>query len=162
MYSSTGDERLKAKAVLIVGELAKIQAAMPSRGFHAGYLSAFPEEFFDRVDARQKVWAPYYTLHKIMAGLLDVYEHCGDRQALDVLTRLTDWVGLRVDRLTDEQQQGSLTNEFGGMNEVLTNLYAVSGNPEHLRIARKFDHKRLFDPLARGEDPLNGLHANTQ
>jgi DUF1680 family protein len=162
MYSSTGDERLKSKAVIIVGELAKIQQAMPSRGFHTGYLSAFPEEFFDRVDARQKVWAPYYTLHKIMAGLLDVYEHCGDREALDVLTKLADWVKFRVDRLTDDQQQGALTNEFGGMNEVLTNLYAATGNTEYLRIARKFDQKRLFDPLARGEDPLNGLHANTQ
>jgi hypothetical protein len=72
MYSSTGDEKLKARANGIVAELAKIQQTMPSRGFHTGYLSAFPEEFFDRVDAAQKVWAPYYTLHKIMAGLLSI------------------------------------------------------------------------------------------
>src|ERR1051325_4577742 len=72
MYASTGDERFKAKAEVMVAELAKVQQAMPARGFHAGYLPAFPEEFFDRVDARQRVWAPYYTLHKIMAGLLDV------------------------------------------------------------------------------------------
>ncbi|HTY62509.1 MAG TPA: beta-L-arabinofuranosidase domain-containing protein [Acidobacteriota bacterium] len=162
MFSSTGDERFKARADGIVAELAKIQEAMPSRGFHAGYLSAFPEEFFDRVDAAQKVWAPYYTLHKIMAGLLDVSQYCNNRQALDVLVKLADWVRFRVDRLSEDQQQKALDTEFGGMMEVLENLYGVTGNPQYLRAARKFDHRRVFDPLARGEDPLNGLHANTQ
>lgn len=162
MYSSTADQRLKARAEGIVAELAKIQQAMPSRGFHDGYLAAFPEEFFDRVDAAQQVWAPYYTLHKIMAGLLDVYQNCGNRQALDVLTKLADWVRFRVDRLSDEQQQRALDTEFGGMMEVLENLYGITGNSEYLRVARKFDHRKVFDPLARGEDPLNGLHANTQ
>src|SRR5437764_6634050 len=84
MYSSTGDERFKTKADAIVSELAKIQQAKPSRGFHPGYLSAFPEEFFDRVDARRRVWAPYYTIHKIMAGLLDMYLLYGNREAPDV------------------------------------------------------------------------------
>jgi len=162
MYASTGDEKLKARADAIVAELARIQQAMPSQGYHAGYLSAFPEEFFDRVDARQKVWAPYYTLHKIMAGLLDVHQLCGNDRALQVLTRLADWVKFRVDRLSDAQQQLALDTEFGGMMEVLENLCGVTGNPEYLRVARKFDHKKVFDPLARGEDPLNGLHANTQ
>lgn len=162
MYATTGDERLKVKAEAAVTELAKVQQAMPARGFHPGYLSAFPEEFFDRVDARQRVWAPYYTLHKIMAGLLDVYLLCDERRALDVLVKLANWVTFRVDRLSDEQQQRALETEFGGMNEVLANLYAVTGDPEHLRVARKFDHRELFDPLSRGEDPLDGLHANTQ
>jgi DUF1680 family protein len=162
MYASTGDERFKARAVGMVAELAKIQDAMPARGFHSGYLSAFPEEFFDRVDARKQVWAPYYTIHKIMAGLLDVYLMCRDRQALDVVQKMADWVKFRVDRLTEAQQQRALGTEFGGMNEVLANLYAVTGNAEYLRVAHKFDHKALFDPLAHGEDSLDGLHANTQ
>lgn len=162
MYASTGDERFKAKGDALVAELAKAQQAMPSRGFNAGYLSAFPEELFDRVEKRERVWAPYYTLHKILAGLLDMYQLAGNQQALDALLKLADWVRFRVDRLTDEQQQAALQTEFGGMNETLANLYAVTGNPEHLRIARKFDHRRVFDPLARGEDALNGLHANTQ
>jgi uncharacterized protein len=163
MYSSTGDARFKARAEQIVAELAKVQQAMPSRGFNPGYLSAYPEEFFDRVDKQQqRVWAPYYTLHKIMAGLLDVYLHCDDKQALDLVVKMADWVKFRVDRLSDEQQQRALNTEFGGMEEVLANLYAVTGNQEYLRVSRKFDHKRIFDPLARGEDPLDGVHANTQ
>jgi hypothetical protein len=162
MYASSGDAYLKLKTDSIVATLAQVQQAMPSRGFHAGYLSAFPEELFDRVDAAQRVWAPYYTLHKIMAGLLDAYRLCGNRQALDILVRLADWVEFRVDRLSEEQQQRALDTEFGGMMEVLEDLYGVTGDTRYLRTARKFDHRRVFDPLARGVDPLNGLHANTQ
>src|SRR5262245_8277105 len=162
MYESSGDGRFKAKAGEVVAELAKIQQALAARGSNAGYLSAFPEEFFDLVDKRERVWAPYYTIHKLMAGLLDMYLLCDNKQALDVLLKKAAWVKFRVDRLSEERQQAALQTEFGGMEEVLTNLYAVTGDQEHLRVARKFDHKRIFDPLARGEDPLDGLHANTQ
>ena len=162
MYASTGDPALKARTEHIVAELAKCQAAMPAQGYHAGYLSAFPESFFDRVDAQQPVWAPWYTMHKIMAGLFDTYLHTGNPQALEVLNRLAGWVKFRVDRLTPEQMQGSLKNEHGGMNEVLANLYGITGNPDHLRLAQAFNHHAVLDPLARGEDRLDGLHANTQ
>jgi DUF1680 family protein len=161
MWAATGDTRFKSRADRMVAELATIQGALAKR-FHPGYLSAFPEEFFDRVEARQKVWAPYYTIHKIMAGLLDVHQLCENRQALDVVTKLAGWVAFRVDRLTDDQMQAALGTEFGGMNEALANLYGATGNAEHLRIARKFEHKAIFDPLLRHDDPLNGLHANTQ
>ena len=165
MYASTGDARFKNKADAMVAELAKVQQAMPAKGFHQGYLSAYPEEFFDRVDKRMQVWAPYYTLHKIMAGLLDMYLYCDNRQALDVVTRMADWVKFRVDRLTDEQQQAALETEHGGMNEVLANIYSATGNPEYLRIAYKFNHKALFDQWAAGVDNLDTprrLHGNTQ
>jgi uncharacterized protein len=162
MHASTGDARFKTKADTVVAELARIQQTLAAKGFNTGYLSAFPEEFFDRVEKRQRVWAPYYTIHKIMAGLLDVYLYSGNRQALDTLARQADWVKFRVDRLTDEQQQAALQTEFGGMMELLENLYAVTGNAAYQRLARKFDHRRVLDPLARGEDQLNGLHANTQ
>ncbi len=162
MYASTGDERFKARADLMVAELGKVQAAMPGRGYHAGYLSAFPEEFFDRVETRKPVWAPYYTLHKILAGLLDASQLCGNADALAIAVRLAKWVEFRMDRLTHEQQQALLQTEFGGMNEVLANLYAVTGSPDLLRLARTFDHEVVFGPLAEGRDALDGLHANTQ
>ena len=165
MYASTGDARFKDKAGYIVAELAKVQQAMPSKGFHPGFLSAYPEEFFDRVDKVARVWAPYYTLHKIMAGLLDMYLYCDSQQALDVVSRMADWVKFRVDRLSDEQQQAALMIEHGGMNEVLANLYSVTGNPEYLRVAYKFNHKAYFDQWAAGVDNLDTpqrLHGNTQ
>ena len=161
MYAATGDGRFKTRADAVVAELARIQGAAATR-YHAGYLSAFPEEFFDRLEKRQRVWAPYYTIHKIMAGLLDVHRLCGNGQALEVLQKQADWVKLRMDGLTDEQRQAALETEFGGMNDVLANLYGVTGKAEHLRLARLFDHRAVFDPLARGEDRLDGLHANTQ
>ena len=162
MYEATGDERLKARALGLVSELRKVQQALPSRGMHPGYLSAFPEELFDRVEARKGVWAPYYTLHKIMAGLLDVYRVTGDPEALEAVTEMAAWVGLRAKDLDDARWQAMLETEFGGMQDVLTELYVTTGNPEFLRLARLFDHRAVFDPLARGEDPLDGLHANTQ
>ena len=97
-----------------------------------------------------------------MAGLLDVYVHCGTQQALDVLQRQADWVKRRVDALSFEQQQAMLETEFGGMNEVFANLYAITGNAEYLRLAQTFDHRAVFDPLASRRDTLDGLHANTQ
>jgi DUF1680 family protein len=87
---------------------------------------------------------------------------CGNQQALDVLLKQAGWVKARMDRLTREQQQAMLMTEHGGMNEVLANLHAVTGDPEHLRLARAFDHDFLFEPLARRQDTLDGLHANTQ
>ncbi len=166
MYASTGDARFKQRGDLLVAELAKVQAAESTK-FHPGYLSAFPEEFFDRLDARTQVWAPWYTIHKIMAGLLDMYQQAHNEQALDVLKKQAGWVRFRVDRLTDAQQQADLRTEFGGMGEVLANLYGVTGDAEWLRVAKKFDDKMMFDPLAEGNDPLvdangRGVHGNTQ
>ena len=162
MYASSDDEQLKNRVDYIVAELAKCQAALPAQGYNPGYLSAYPEEFFDRVDRRESVWAPYYTLHKILAGLLDAYHHCSNQQALDVLEKLADWLQFRIERLTSEEMQIALLNEFGGMNEVLANLYAVTSKPEHLKLSRAFNDAVVLDPLARQEDLLDRMHANTQ
>lgn len=162
MYASTGDARFKQRADYIVVELAKCQDNSPAAGFREGYLSAFPESFMDRVENSQPVWAPWYTLHKIMAGLLDSYGLCGNPQALAVLEKMAGWVKFRLDRLPPEQVQKMLNNEHGGMNEVFANLYAATGNTNHLQLSVAFNHARIIDPLARGEDKLNGLHANTQ
>jgi hypothetical protein len=162
MYASTGNTPLKQRVGYIVAELAKCQSNAPAAGFHAGYLSAFPESFIDRVETRRNVWAPWYTLHKIMAGLLDANQLCGIAQALDVLTKMADWVKFRVDRLSREQMQRSLDTEHGGMNEVFANLYGVTGDKNYLQLSAAFDHERVLDPLSLGEDRLNGLHANTQ
>ena len=156
MTAATGDDALRSKANAIVGELAKCQRAM-----HTGYLSAFPVEFFDRLKEGRKVWAPWYTLHKIMAGLLEMHQLAGNAQALEILDSMAGWAARWASAVTDEQMARIQTVEFGGMNEVLYNLYAVSGRKAHLELAHRFDHKALFDPLAEGRDELKGLHANT-
>ncbi|MGW0521800.1 beta-L-arabinofuranosidase domain-containing protein [Crossiella sp. NPDC003009] len=161
-YASTGDAAFKAKGEYLVAQLAICQDRARTAGYHTGYLSAFPESFIDRVEARQQVWAPYYTLHKIMAGLLDMHVLAGNAQALTVLTRMAAWVGWRNGRLSHPQRQAMLRTEFGGMNEVLANLYQLTGTQAHLTSAQYFDHAEIFDPLAANRDALDGYHANTQ
>jgi uncharacterized protein len=157
MYSATGDERLKAKGEEVVSALAKCQQALGT----TGYLSAYPEELIDRVENGKRVWAPYYTLHKIMAGLFDMYAICGDKQALDVAVKMAGWVKMRTDRLDEKRMQDMLRVEFGGMAEVLSNLYAVTGDPDHVALARRFEKRSFLDPLIDHRDQLKGLHANT-
>ncbi len=157
MYASTGDEVLKAKADRVVAGLAECQAKMGS-----GYLSAFPEEFIDRVEVGKRVWAPWYTIHKIYAGLVDMAVLCGNRQALEVVTKACDWVKSRCDKLSDEQMEKMLGNEHGGMNDVLAEVYALTGEEKYLKLAQRFNHHAVLDPLSRREDCLTGLHANTQ
>ncbi len=166
MYASTGDPQLKARIDYLVAELAKCQAASPAAGFNTGYLSAFPESYIDDViNQTQNSYfsVPWYTLHKIMAGLLDTYQHTGNNQALTVLTNMANWVQFRMDQLTASQIQAMLNyREYGGMNEVLANLYGVTGNTNYLRISADFDKQSLFIPLSQDQDVLDGLHANTQ
>jgi len=156
MYASTGDEELKAKANTVVAELGKCQDALKS-----GYLSAFPIDFFDRLRERQRVWAPFYTIHKIIAGNLDMYVHCGNEQALQIAEKMAGWTAGYTQSLSYEHMQRVLGTEYGGMGEVLSNLYAVTGKEHYLEVAQRFDHKQFFDPLAGHRDELKGLHANT-
>ncbi|MEU9355432.1 beta-L-arabinofuranosidase domain-containing protein [Streptomyces griseoloalbus] len=161
-HAGTGDTAYADKARSLVSALAECQRAAPAAGFHRGYLSAFPESVFDQLEAGGKPWAPYYTLHKIMAGLLDQYRLAGDKQALDVLLEMAAWAEARTAPLSRERMQSVLKIEFGGMNDVLTQLYLETGNPVHLRTAQRFDHDELYAPLAAGRDELAGRHANTE
>ena len=157
MYASTGHQRLKEKGNAVVAGLAECQAKLGN-----GYLSAYPEEFFDRLEAGKGVWSPYYTLHKIYAGLLDMYVYCDNQQALEACKKFADWAIARNGRLTDAQMQTVLGVEHGGMNESLANLYALTGEEKYLKIAQRFNHMAVLGPASKREDRLTGLHANTQ
>jgi len=158
MVASTGDEALKQKADAIVAELGKCQEALAANG----YLSAFPESFIERAEKRQPVWAPFYTLHKVFAGLQDMYVHCHNQQALEVVTKMAQWLKGRLSKLDQAQMQAMLERtEQGGMNETLANLYSLTGNEDDLMLARQFNQKRYVDPLAAGRDNLEGEHANS-
>lgn len=156
MGASRGDTQTRDRGVTMVAELAKCQNAIGT-----GYLSAFPEEVFDRLRAGKPAWAPFYTLHKIMAGLLDTYQYSGDPQSLAVLKGMARWTAAWTGPLGDEQMARVLEREYGGMNETLYNLAAVSGENSYMDLAHRFDHERIFEPLALGRDSLKGLHVNT-
>ena len=155
-YASTGDDELKSRGNELVAELAKCQEKNQD-----GYLSAFPEEEFDRLREERRVWAPYYTYHKIMAGHLDMYLYCGNEQALQTAENMAGWVGHWTESISDEKMQRILQTEFGGMNEVLCNLYAVTGRGQYLHLASRFEKNIFFDPLAEHRDELKGIHGNT-
>ena len=154
MYASTGDEALRQKANELVEELAKCQRK-------DGYLGAYPADFYDRLKSYKPVWAPFYTYHKIMAGLLDMYVYCGNTLALTMAGRMADWAAKWVEPLSDEEWARIQLVEHGGMNEVCFNLYAVTGESKYRDLGFRFEHKKFFDPLAAGEDKLAGHHSNT-
>ncbi|AVT38402.1 hypothetical protein C6W10_20310 [Plantactinospora sp. BB1] len=164
MWAVLGDTTCRDRANRMVAELARCQANNAAAGFNPGYLSGFPESDFSALEARtlSNGNVPYYCIHKTLAGLLDVWRHLGSNQARDVLLGLAGWVDWRTGRLTPAQMQAMLGTEFGGMNEVLTDLYQQTGDARWLTAAQRFDHAAVFNPLAANSDQLNGLHANTQ
>ena len=156
LYASTSDNDAKAKADEIVAELAKCQQALGGK-----YLSAFPTEFWDRLDARKDVWAPFYTIHKIMAGMYDMYRLAGNQQALAVLEGMATWADEWTAPKPEEHMQQILNTEYGGMNEVLYNLATATNNDRWARAGDRFTKKIFFNPLASRRDELRGLHVNT-
>jgi uncharacterized protein len=160
-YANTGNRAAAEKGRYIVAQLARCQARARQAGFHGGYLSAFPESFFDSLEAGLPVWAPYYMIHKIMAGLIDQHELAGSAQALDMAARLGNWVSWRTSRLSYTHMQQILEKEHGGLAESLTNLFRLTGDASYLATAERFYHATVFDPLALDQDKLSGLHANT-
>ncbi|NDV79165.1 glycoside hydrolase family 127 protein [Dysgonomonas sp. 511] len=157
LYASTGDEKYKVKADSIVGGLAEVQETLARNG----YISAYPENLINRNIAGKSVWAPWYTLHKVYAGLIDQYLYCDSKQALDIMEKAASWAYQKLMPLSEEQRALMLRNEFGGVNEAFYNLYAITGNPEHKKLAEFFYHSAVIDPLAEHKADLYFKHANT-
>ena len=158
LYASAGDKEAKAKADEIVAELAKCQTKLAG-----GYLSAFPIELFDRLEAGKPPlpWAPFYTIHKIMAGLFDMYALTGSKDALKVAEGMAGWADKWSGSKTEEHMQQILNVEFGGIAETLYNLSAATNNDQWAAAGDRFTKKRFVNPLASRRDELRGLHVNT-
>jgi len=164
-----GNESIyQKKLCYMVHELAECQNAMESSGnFQEGFLSGYSEEQFDSLEQYMtypSIWAPYYTLHKIMAGLLDSYEYSGIKTALEIVEKIGMWVYKRLSACSDEQRRRMwsmyIAGEYGGMNEVMARLYRFSLKPEYILAARFFDNDLLIYPMSQKIDTLPGIHAN--
>ena len=167
MWAATGDPRFKQRADYIVDELKLVQDAHKN-----GYVGAImdAEKAFNEVASGNirsasfdlnGLWSPWYTLHKTYAGLRDAYRYTGSRKALDVEIKYAEWADSILSKLDETQTQKMLNTEFGGMNEVLVDLYADTGDKRWLELSYRFEHRLVIEPLQRHEDNLNGLHANT-
>ncbi len=168
MWAATGDARFKERADYIVKELKEVQDANGD-----GYLGALErgrEAFAEvaRGDIRSGsfdlngLWSPFYTLHKLYAGLRDAYRLTGNRTAFDLEVKFATWAEGILSKLDDAQTQKMLNTEFGGMNEILADLYADTGDKRWLALSYRFEHNAVMDPLKRHQDRLAGLHGNTQ
>lgn len=156
LWAQTGDAAVRDRGVRVAHALAQCQEAIGT-----GYLSAFPVDLFDRLRAGQPAWAPFYTLHKIMAGLLDTSTLGNDPAALDTLLGMATWVERWTEPLDSAQMAQVLEREYGGMNELLYNLSVVTSEQRWQALAQRFDREKVFAPLAAQRDELQGLHVNT-
>lgn len=166
MYEATGDVQLKNKLIYAVDEIGFLQSQDVE-----GYVSGFPKDCFERVFSgvfevdRFSLggsWVPWYSIHKIYAGLIDAYKVTGYAAALEAVIKLADWAKRGTDRLDDEQFERMLYCEYGGMNEAMADLYELTGNEDYLKLALRFCHREVLDDLSLGIDNLEGRHANTQ
>jgi DUF1680 family protein len=168
MYQTTGDKRFLERVNYIIGELKFLQDTDGN-----GYIGAFPNgkkilsEEVAKGNIRAKsfdlngIWSPFYTEHKIMAGLRDAYRYCGNTIALDVEKRFADWLDGIVSPLNDAQVQTMLSCEHGGISETLADLYADTRDEKYLGISKIFYHKAILDSLKERKDILPGKHCNT-
>ena len=167
-YATSNNPEYLNRVNYIVDELAECQKARKT-----GYVGAIPREDSVFQEVAQGIirsrgfdlngaWSPWYTVHKVMAGLLDAYLYCSNAKALQINVGLSDWAGKMLKNLNDEQIQKMLLCEYGGMNDVLVNTYALTGNKKYLDLSYKFHDKRVLDSLAIHRDILPGRHSNTQ
>ena len=143
-----------------------------------GFISAYPPDQFIMLEKgaiygteNTKIWAPYYTLHKILAGLMDVYEISGNEKALEITKGMGDWVYARLSQVPTERLISMwniyIAGEFGGMNEAMARLYRITNENSYLEVAQLFDNITMFygdaeysHGLAKNVDTFRGLHAN--
>ncbi len=159
-----GDEALREELIYIVRELRKCQAAV-GNGFLSAASPACPENPEIRFDieegkAEGKTWVPWYALHKVLAGLTDIYVYTGEEEALAAAEALGEWVFSRVSGWDEEVHRRILATEYGGMNDALYVLYGLTGKEKYRKAAEAFDDPELYRHLTEDPDALDGVHAN--
>jgi len=168
MYASTGDTKVKQRLDYMIDELERCQSLSGN-----GYISGVPNGkkiWKEIADGNIRAatfglndrWVPLYNIHKTYSGLRDAYWYAGNEKAKKMLIKLTDWMANEVSGLSDEQIQEMLKSEHGGLNEVFADVYDITKNEKYLKLAHRFSHQAILNPLLIHEDKLTGIHANTQ
>jgi hypothetical protein len=150
------DREVLGKADYVVGELARCQ-----RENGGEWVGSLPEKYLDWIARGKYAWAPHYVMHKTLMGLLDAYRYAGNARALEILCAQARWFTRWTAQFSRTQMDDILEHETGGMLEAWADLYAITGDPEHLELMPRYDRARFFDRLRAGEDLLTNRHANT-
>ncbi len=153
-WAATGRSEYLSRITYLLYHLGKCQR-------EDGYLFASPEVLFDKVEQKQPVWVPWYTMDKILSGLNSIYRYTKNQDARTIAVRLGTWIAKRVLAWSEETRNTVLAVEYGGMNGSLYDLYHLTGEEIFAKAAHQFDEMPLFDAMYRKKDILNGLHANT-
>jgi hypothetical protein len=169
MYLTTGNIEFLNRVSYIIDELEECQNSLGNGyiGASPGAMKIFEDEISKGVIKSSGfdlngLWAPIYTQHKILAGLIDTYKNTGNKKALLIATRFAGWINNRFSELNDDQIQEILNCEFGGINESLLDLYSYTGEEKFKKLAEKLYHRNIIEPISEGKDILAGKHANTQ
>lgn len=169
--AATGNEECRKRMEYMISELQLVLDANNQRpdAWCHNYIGGVPNSAkmwtaFSKGDFGPYfgTWAPFYNIHKMYAGLRDAWLYCGNEQAKNLFLKFCDWAVDITRDLSDEQMEKMLGNEHGGMNEVLADAYAITGEQKYLDCARRFSHRMLLVPLENGKDCLDNMHANTQ
>lgn len=152
----TGDAEIQARVDKAVAELARCQERNGGE-----WVGSIPEKYLDWIARGTRIWAPHYTIHKTLMGLIDAHVHGRNEQALAVLEGMARWFGRWTAQFSRDQMDDILDIETGGMLEAWADLYGITGKDEHLELMKRYDRPRLFDRLLAGDDPLTNMHANT-
>jgi uncharacterized protein len=154
--AATGDRELEAKALAVVDLLAECQEANGG-----GWVGSIPEKYLDFIARGRSIWAPHYTLHKTLMGLLDMHAWTGNEKALETAVKWAGWFKGWTDQFSREEMDTILEVETGGMLETWVDLYERTGDADHRTLIERYTRRRLFDPLLEGKDVLTNMHANT-
>lgn len=169
--AATGNEECRKRMEYMISELQLVLDANNQRheAWCHNYIGGVPNSAkmwtaFSKGDFGPYfgIWAPFYNIHKMYAGLRDAWLYCGNEQAKNLFLKFCDWAVDITRDLNDGQMEKMLGNEHGGMNEVLADAYAITGEQKYLDCARRFSHRMLLVPLENGKDCLDNMHANTQ
>ena len=169
--AATGNEECRKRMEYMISELQLVLDANNQRheAWCHNYIGGVPNSAkmwtaFSKGDFGPYfgTWAPFYNIHKMYAGLRDAWLYCGNEQAKNLFLKFCDWAVDITRDLNDEQMERMLGNEHGGMNEVLADAYAITGEQKYMDCARRFSHRMLLVPLENGKDCLDNMHANTQ
>ena len=164
------DELFKLIRTLIDGLLECQKNSKGKPGFIFGATISDPdnvEKQFDLVEEGKtniitESWVPWYTMHKILDGLVSVYKYTGYENALTVASGIGDWTWDRASKWSEETHRTVLSIEYGGINDALYELYKITKKEEHLKAAHAFDEVELFERILTGDkNVLNNRHANT-